>query len=132
MPRFEADDIPLEKIPTPAGWRILLSPVKIPETTKGGIVLVDETIRHSEYLRNVGKVVGIGEDAYCHPKFNRGLSVETRTPTPWVKLGDVVHYHAYTGMNMSLVHEGETVTLKACNDDEVITIITDTSILGLD
>lgn len=129
---FETDGIPLEKLPKPAGWRILLAPIKIQETTKGGIVLVDETIQHSEYFRNVGKVVGIGDAAYLHPKFNGGIPLESRQPTPWVRLGDIVHYSSYTGMNLTFIHDGKEVKLKLCNDDEVISIITDTSILGLD
>lgn len=132
MIAFETDHVPPEVLPQPAGWRILLAPVKLNDTTKGGIVLVEDTLKHAEYFRNVGKVVGVGREAYKHPKFNGGISLENRDPEPWVQIGDIVHYSSFTGMDIKIIHDGEEIKLKLCNDDEVISIIRDTSVLGLD
>jgi co-chaperonin GroES (HSP10) len=129
---FETDGLPIEKLPIPAGWRILISPVKINETTQGGIVLVENTVKHAEYFRNVGKVVAVGREAYSHAKFNGGIPIDEKTPHPWCKVGDIVHYSSYVGMDIKVMHEGKEVKIKVCNDDEVIAIVGDTSALGLD
>lgn len=129
---FETDTIPLEKLPKPAGWRILISPVTIKDTTSGGILLVEDTVKHAEYFRNVGKVVAIGDEAYKHPKFTGGIPIDVREPRPWCKVGDVVQYSSYVGMDIKIMHDGKEVKIKVCNDDEVIAIVNDLGSLGLD
>jgi co-chaperonin GroES (HSP10) len=129
---FETDDVPVHLIPQPAGWRLAVAPVKIKDVSKGGIALVNETIEHSEYFRTVGKVVAIGDQCYRHPKFNAGVAVEVREPEPWVKVGDIVHYSNYGGMDINFIYNDKPVKIKVINDDEVLTKISDTSILGLE
>ena len=55
--RFEAENVPFEKLPKPAGWRILLAPVKIEEQTKGGIVIADT--RMSQSKPSAGEIVSL-------------------------------------------------------------------------
>ena len=127
---FEADSIPVALLPKPAGWRIMIAPVKIEETSKGGIVLTSESQKTLEYFRNIAKVVALGEGCYKHPKFQGGIGLEQREPAPWCKVGDIIHYSSYTGADIVINHEGELSRLKFINDDEVISVIDDLSILS--
>ena len=127
--RFEADNIPKEALPKPTGWRILIAPVKIREKTDGGIVLIDESKKTAEYFRDIGKVVAMGHGCYEHPKFQGGISLEDKTPKPWCKVGDIVSYSSYTGKDITLKHEGELIKLKFINDDEVVAVIEDLSVM---
>jgi len=127
---FEAENVPLEKLPKPAGWRLLLAPVKINEISKGGIVIVDESRKTAEYFRNIAKVVAMGAECYQHPKFQGGIGLEKATPKPWCKVGDVVQYSSYTGADMVIQHEGTECKLRFINDDEVISVIEDLSVMN--
>ncbi len=127
---FEAANIPVEKLPKPAGWRILIAPVKINDLSSGGIVIVNESIKTLEYFRNIAKVVAIGDECYRHSKFQGGIPLEQKTPKPWCKIGDVIQYSSYSGAEIAIQHEGELSKLKFLNDDEVIAVIDDLSILN--
>lgn len=127
---FEADNFPIEKLPKPAGWRLLIAPIKIQETSKGGIVLVDESRKVAEYFRDIAKVLAVGPGCYEHPKFQGGIPLEQQQPKPWCKVGDIIHYSSYTGKDITIQHKGEIVKLKFINDDEVVSIIDDLSVLN--
>jgi len=127
---FEADGIPLDKLPKPAGWRLLIAPIKIEEKTQGGIVLTGESQKTLEYFRDVGKIVAMGDECYKHPKFQGGIPLELREPKPWCKIDDVVQYSSYTGQVVVVQHEGKTYKLKVINDDEIATVINDLSVLN--
>lgn len=126
---FEADNIPIELLPKPSGWRILIAPVKIREKTDGGIVLIDESKKTAEYFRDIGKVVAMGSGCYEHPKFQGGIAITEKTPIPWCKVGDIVNYSSYTGKDITIKHDGELVKLKFINDDEVVAVIDDLSVM---
>ena len=125
--RFEADNVPIEKLPRPAGWRILIAPVKIEEQSKGGIVLIDDSVKTQEYFRNIAKVVNMGHLCYTDPKFQGGIGLDKATPKPWCKIGDVIKYNSYTGQEVVINHDGEVNKLRVINDDEVICVINDVS-----
>lgn len=127
---FEAEKIPVEKLPKPAGWRILIAPVKINEMSSGGIALLNESVKTLEYFRNIAKVVAIGDECYSHPKFQGGIPLEQKTPKPWCRVGDVIQYSSYTGAEITIQHEGELSKLRFINDDEVISVIDDLSVLN--
>ena len=42
----------LEKLPTPAGWRLVVMPLKIKEKTKGGVLLTDKVVEESQWTSN--------------------------------------------------------------------------------
>lgn len=128
--QFEADDIPVESLPKPAGWRILIAPVKISKTSSGGILIIDESRKTLEYFRNIAKVVAMGDGCYQHSKFQGGISIADRTPEPWCAVGDVIQYSSYTGADIVIQHDGEESKLKFINDDEVISVIPDLSVLN--
>ena len=127
---FEAENVPVEKLPKPAGWRLLIAPVKIKDTSEGGIFIPDESVKTMEYFRNVAKVIAMGNECYKHPKFNGGTPIDQRTPKPWISVGDIISYSSYTGAEITVQYEGELSRLKVINDDEVVTVITDLSVLN--
>lgn len=126
---FEADNVPSELLPKPAGWRILIAPVKIREKTDGGIVLIDESKKTAEYFRDIGKVIAMGPGCYEHPKFQGGIPIENKAPQPWCKVGDIVSYSSYTGKDIAIKYNGEIIKLKVCNDDEVVAVINDPAVM---
>ena len=131
MFKFEGEDVAPERLPKPAGWRVLVGMYKIEERTAGGIILTDEHRKGREYLRSLAKVLAVGEEAYRHPKFNGGIALEQREPKPWVNVGDVVMIGQYTGQSVVIDDEGETQTLRLLNDDEILAVIPDVSILSV-
>ena len=126
---MEFEFIPADKLPKPTGWRILIAPVKIKEKTDGGILLIDESKKTAEYFRDIGKVVAMGDGCYEHPKFQGGIPIDQKEPKHWCKVGDVVSYSSYTGKDIALKYNDEIVKLKVINDDEIISVIEDLSVV---
>ena len=79
------DPSPVPEIP---GYHILVRPVSVKQTTKGGIILPDSTKSDMAYLTTVGRVLKIGNLAYQDSKFDG---------KPWCKEGDYVCYGKHTG-----------------------------------
>lgn len=129
--KFEGENIPVEKLPKPSGWRVLVGMFKIENTTAGGIILTDEHRKGREYLRSVAKVLAVGNECYRHPKFQGGIPIETRNPEPWAKVGDVVLIGQYSGQVVNVNDGDESQTLKLLNDDEILAVIPDISVLSL-
>ena len=98
----------------PCGWRILVKPREIEETTKGGIILIDSIRDTQAYAAAIAQVIEIGEDAY------RDFDKFT---TPWVSVGDWIMIGKFAGH--SFKEDGEE--FRILNDDEVIAIIDDPS-----
>jgi co-chaperonin GroES (HSP10) len=74
------------------GDRVLVQLRREKTTSKGGIILVDETKQTLRFNETVAKVIGIGPLAYKNP--------ETLQPWPegqWVQLGDLVRTIKYGG-----------------------------------
>ena len=70
----------LDLIPQPTGWRIAILPYRGAKTTKGGILLSDETRQRTQLATNVGYVLKVGALAYAdESKFPDG---------PWCNAGD--------------------------------------------
>lgn len=105
-------------MPVPVLWRLLIEPVKVEETTAGGIVLAPETQKAKEYLRYVGKILAIGAGAYQHSKFD-GSQMR-------LEVGDWVIYQTYAGFDIKILDaKGQPRTLRFINDDEVMAIAPD-------
>ena len=74
------------------GDRVLVQLRREKTTSKGGIILVDETKQTLRFNETVAKVIGIGPLAYKSP--------DDLTPWPegpWVKVGDLVRTIKYGG-----------------------------------
>ena len=109
----------LEQLPKPTGWRILVLPYAIPNKTKGGVYMSDETIEKNRLATNVGYVVSVGPDAYKdQEKYPNGA---------WCKQGDWVMFGRYAGSRFRIV-DGE---LRVLNDDEIIAVLDDPTAISL-
>jgi|TARA_R110000824_G_scaffold125373_2_gene284440 chaperonin GroES len=107
-----ADNV-LDIIPQPTGWRIAILPYRGAKTTKGGIVLADETRQRTQLATNVGYVLKVGALAYAdESKFPEG---------PWCKAGDWVIFGRYAGSRIQ-IDGGE---IRLLNDDEVLGLVND-------
>lgn len=74
------------------GDRVLVQLRREKTTSKGGIILVDETKQTLRFNETVAKVIGMGNLAYKNP--------ETMEPWPegqWVQVGDLVRTIKYGG-----------------------------------
>jgi len=124
---FEADSVPPELLPAPTGWRVLIAPVKLRDTTEGGIALPHHSLAAADHFRNIGKVLAIGEGAYDDPSF-RGGRLEGAV-IPWCKVGDVITFGCHDGERLTIIHDKETHNLRFINDRNVVSVIHDTSII---
>ena len=52
------------KLPSPTGWRMLILPFKMPEKTKGGLFLGQETLERQQVGSTCGLVLAQGPDCY--------------------------------------------------------------------
>jgi len=100
-------------LPDLPGYHILVRPISIKETTKGGILLPDSTREDISYLTTVGRVLKLGELAYQDPdKFPNG---------GWCKKNDYIAYGKHVGQK--LFYKG--VRLLLLFDDQVIMKVED-------
>ena len=99
------------KLPKPTGWRMLVLPFKMPEKTRGGLYLGQETLERQQVASTCGLVLAQGPDCY---------NDKERYPDgPWCKKGDWVIFARYAGSRIQI--DGGEVRL--LNDDEVLASI---------
>ena len=98
------------KLPSPTGWRLLILPFKLPEKTKGGLYLGQDTLERQQVASTCGLVLEVGPHCYDKEKFPEG---------PWCKKGDWVIFARYAGSRIQI--DGGEVRL--LNDDEVLATI---------
>jgi co-chaperonin GroES (HSP10) len=125
MIKFEGDGVPVEKLPIPCGWRILIGAVKLKDTTDGGIKLLDSSLDIANNFRNIAKVLAVGNLAFDDPSFRGG--VKEGNSVPWCKVGDVIVFNPHDGANLSISHDGEKHNFKFINDRNVVSLVTDLS-----
>ena len=102
-----------EVLPELPGYHILIRPISIKETTKGGILLPDSTREDISYLTTVGRVLKLGNLAYQDSdKFPNG---------PWCQETDYIAYGKHVGQK--LFYKG--VRLLLLFDDQVIMKVED-------
>ena len=83
------DPSPLPSLP---GYHVLIRPVSIKTTPKGGILIPDSTKDDMAFLTTVGRVLSVGDLAYQDEvKFPKG---------PWCKIGDYVCYGKHAGVKI--------------------------------
>ena len=98
------------KLPRPTGWRILVLPFKMPEKTKGGLLLGQETLERQQVGSTCGLVLEMGPHCYDKEKFPEGA---------WCKKGEWIIFARYAGSRIQI--DGGEVRL--LNDDEVLATI---------
>ena len=99
------------KLPKPTGWRLLVLPFKMKETTKGGLVLAETTLERQQVASQVGLVMAMGPDCYADK--------ERYPEGPWCKVKDWVMFARYAGSRIK-IDGGE---MRLLNDDEVLATI---------
>jgi len=99
----------------PTGFHLLIEMRKLAEKTAGGIVLPEKSRKIEETAGIIGRVLGMGPDAYSDPQ---------RFPSgPWCKVGDFILMRAYSG---SRLISGDT-EYRIINDDTVEAVVSDPS-----
>lgn len=127
--RFDGDELTLNQIPNPTGYRIILAPISIEQETVSSIILTRDTQKAAETTRFIAKVLKMGPLVYKHDKYKEHPNA---TAVPWCKVGDIVSIGQYTGSQLPCKNaKGESYILKVVNDDEIVTVITDASILDV-
>ena len=101
----------ISKLPIPTGWRMLILPFKMPEKTRGGLYLGQETLERQQIGSTCGLVLTQGPDCY--------RDKERYPEGPWCKKGDWVIFARYAGSRIQI--DGGEVRL--LNDDEVLATI---------
>ena len=102
-----------DKLPQPTGWRILVLPFKMNETTKGGVIMNESTLERQQVASQCGNVLAMGSECYKDKE---------RYPTgPWCKVGDWVVFARYAGSRINI--EGGEVRL--LNEDEILATVKD-------
>ena len=99
------------KLPKPTGWRLLVLPFKMKETTKGGLVLAETTLERQQVASQVGVVMAMGPQCY--------KDKERYPEGPWCKEKDWVMFARYAGSRIK-IDGGE---MRLLNDDEVLATI---------
>ena len=99
------------KLPKPTGWRLLVLPFKMKETTKGGLHLAETTLEKQQVASQVGLVMAMGSQCY--------KDKERYPEGPWCKEKDWVMFARYAGSRIK-IEGGE---MRLLNDDEVLATI---------
>ena len=104
-------------LPRPTGYTLLIEPVRVEQTSRGGIVLADETVRHKEILQSLGRVVAMGPCAY------QGKAEFDRSG-PWCEVGDFILHPVYGGQEVQVQgKDGKPSKLRIINDDQVLALV---------
>jgi len=98
-------------LPKPTGYRLLVKPFELSETTAGGIILPQD-VHHKESLASItAEVVAMGSDAYAD---------KTRFPNgPYCNVGDFIMMQAYSGVRFDVGDEH----YRLINDDSVQAVV---------
>ena len=106
------DNSLIDRMPQPTGWRILVLPYTGKVTTKGGIIVANETVNREALATVVAYVVKKGPQCY-NDKARYG-------ETPWCEEKQWVLIGRYSGSRFKLEDGAE---VRIINDDEVIATI---------
>ena len=117
----ETPDPPFEKLPMPAGYRVLVRTLPAKKMTASGMILPDNVQEMDNRARRAGRVIAVGPEAYSR----------TDMKGPWCKVGDIVVIPRHGPIRMKVEGEDGEIELAILNDDEVIATIQDTSAMNL-
>lgn len=101
-------------LPIVRGYKLLIRPIAPPtKTSRGGIIIPEQTLEVQGFTRAVGRVLAMGEKAYD----DKG--------EPWCQVGDTVLYGRHVGMKF--IYGG--IYLLILNDDEISAVLPDASMM---
>ena len=94
----------------PAGYRVLVKPDPLEETTKGGIVIPATHREDHDRAQTTGRVVALGEFAF------------REWPRKWASVGDRVLFSKYGGVHLTGV-DGQLYRM--LNDEQIVATVRD-------
>jgi co-chaperonin GroES (HSP10) len=105
-------------LPEASGWRLLVLMLTIPETTKGGLVIIDETKEQRAMMSPQGVILSMGKGAYTDPDRFSIKGWFLRKIHPWHAVGDritFVKYDAHTfqlanGQRLGVLNDTQPLT----------------------
>lgn len=105
----------------PLGARVLVQLRRISQTTKSGIVLVEETKDTAKWNNQVAKVVAVGAVA-----FRNRENGETWPEGAWVQVGDYVRVPRWNGdrIEVKVKDSDDPVVFVVFNDHELVSRVT--------
>lgn len=107
------DQVTMERLPEPKGYRLLIAIPEIAQKTEGGLYIPDERRSGEETASIIGYVLKVGSEAYADTaRFPSG---------PWCKQGDFVIFRSYSGTRFKV--SGKEFRL--INDDTVEAVVAD-------
>ena len=113
------EEIALEDMPIPTGFRILVEMLEVRTVTAGGVHISDESIEAQKYMCFIGGVVSMGPLCYNHRKFDGA--------GPWCQVGDWVAFGQNAGQSMTI--KGRDFRL--LNDENILALIPDPSVIKI-
>lgn len=93
----------------PVGHKILVKPDTVETVSKGGIILVDETVNDGKRHVDTGTLVAVGHQAWM------GFG----DSQPWAKVGDRIVFERYGGSKYT---DGD-IEYRIMNDEDIDAII---------
>ena len=91
----------------PIGTRLLIEAEVVAEKTDGGIILPDKTRDQQNVAATKGKILAMGDDAFCEIKIDSGKP----------EVGDRVIFARYAGLEM------EDENLRICEDEDIVAVL---------
>lgn len=86
-------------LPKPSGWRISVLMLTIPETSSGGVHMVDDDREARAMASPQGVIIGIGPGAYKDPA---RFGDENGQLKPWHSVGDRIQFVKYDAQPFTL------------------------------
>jgi co-chaperonin GroES (HSP10) len=96
----------------PIEFNVLIKPLDIDQKTKGGIILVDQTVEADRYAQQRGTIAAVSPLAFSYADWPEG----TQLP----KVGDTVFYGKYAG---TMVKDDDGTEYRLVKDKEIAAVI---------
>ena len=125
MTEFNGENIPVDKLPQPTGWFILVGGVKPNDMTAGGIYKPASVNQYSSAEYRIAKVLAVGNLVYQDDQF-KGAGNELK---PFCKVGDIIMTAKYTGQDVYVKDNSDFTKLKIMKDEEVLSVIPNLSFI---
>jgi co-chaperonin GroES (HSP10) len=115
-------------LPIPKGYKVLIAVPSLERTSKGGIVLPEESMKREDMASVLGYVVAMGPTAY----FGRDKNGDPKFPHgPHCRPGDWVALRSYTGTSFTveslkdadLPNSWKISTFRLVNDDSIEAVV---------
>ena len=108
----ELPKLKLNEAPEALTWKVLVLPPRVPEQTRGGIVLARQSVSVMHAMNRVGCVISIGELAFSE---KRGFPKDYMP----IEVGDWVAYSENAGFDMWAADEdGNLVKVKILSESD--------------